>query len=259
MFPEIILSESIVIPTYIVFLSLLYCFLVFYTFKRAEKLKRPVKTALDLGFIIMVAGFIGGRMLHVLFEAPFYYQEDWLRVFYFWQGGFVFYGGFLTAFAACLLYLFFQSKKNLRHKLSYLQWADFYAPIIALGYGLGRISCFLAGCCYGSACDFPWAVNFPWDLNGLARHPVQLYMTAWELLLFAFLLFTEKKKNPVGQLFFTWLFFHAIGRLIMEYFRDDFRGNLILSMSLSSWISWALILGSIVFLKFRPKPRVKSK
>lgn len=239
MFPEIHLGESLALPTYLVYLSLLYCFLIFYVFKRAEKLKKSAKTALDLALIMMVAGFIGGRLLHVLFEAPMYYQENWMRLVYFWEGGFVFFGGFLGAFAFCLLYVFITHKKTF--KKTSLQWMDFYAPVIALGYGLGRISCFLAGCCYGTFCDLPWAVN--------TRHPVQLYMTAWELIVFALLIFIERnKKWTIGKLFFFWLICHGLGRLVAEQFRDDFRGSYLLSLSLSSWISLGLILaGAISF------------
>lgn len=244
MFPDIHLSESLSIPTYLVYLSVLYCFLIFYVHHRARKFKRPAKVTLDLAFIIMVMGFIGGRLLHVFFEAHFYYNEDWMRVLYFWQGGFVFYGGFLTALISCLLYL---------RGRDWLRWADFYAPVIALGYGLGRISCFLAGCCYGKSCDLPWAVVFPWDFHAIARHPVQLYMTGWELLVFADLIWLERRNKKPGKVFFTWLFLHGLGRLVFEQFRDDFRGEFIASLSLSTWISVSFIILAVIGLLTGPR------
>ncbi len=238
MYPEIHLGDGLTLPTYLVYLSLLYCFLIFYVFKRAQKLRKPTKIALDLALIIMVAGFLGGRLLHVFFEAPMYYKENWMRLLYFWEGGFVFFGGFLAALASCLLYVFITHKKTF--KKTSLQWMDFYAPIIALGYGLGRVSCFLAGCCYGTACDLPWAIS--------SRHPVQLYMVAWELLVFTVLILLERtKKLAPGNLFFFWLICHGIGRLVAEQFRDDFRGNFFVSLSLSSWISLAFILTGFFF------------
>jgi len=238
MFPEIKLSDSIVIPTYLLYLSLLYTFLVFYVARRTEKLQVDPKHAFNIALILMLAGFVGGRLLHVFFELPQYYAEDWTRVFRVWEGGFVFFGGFICAVLGAL---FYTQKK----KISFLKWADFYAPVGALGYGLGRISCFLAGCCYGRSCDMPWAITFGWDTKMIPRHPTQLYAVIWELVLYAILIFLERRRTfhqSKGLLFFFWLNFHGVGRLMMEYFREDFRGDLIAGQTISTWVSLALIL-----------------
>lgn len=244
MYPEIRFSETFVLPTYILTISLLYCFLIFFTYRRALKQSQPLSVALDLTLILMVCGFIGGRALHVLYEMPSYYFQDWTRIFRFWEGGFVFYGGFLAALLGCWFYLS-------RKKLSFLKWADFFAPVLALGYGLGRISCFLAGCCYGRFCSAPWAVRLAWDPQQMPRHPVQLYVVIWELSVFAFLLWLEKKKLRSGEVFLSWLLFHSLGRLMMEFFRDDFRGHFILGLSISTWLSLILFSASLGLLYVR--------
>ncbi len=238
MFPEIKLSDSIVIPTYLLYLSLLYSFLVIYVSRRVAYLDKSQKDAFNFALIAMVAGFIGARMLHVVFELPAYYREDWTRVLRIWEGGFVFYGGFLFSMAAAIIY-------SWRQKISFLEWADFYAPVAALGYGLGRISCFLAGCCYGRYCEMPWAIKYSWDQQQVWRHPTQLYAVFWELGLYAILISFERKMifhRTRGGLFFFWLIFHGVGRLMMEYYRDDFRGDLIAGQTISSWLSFGLIL-----------------
>lgn len=246
MFPEIFISNEIVIPTYLAYLSLLYCLLIYLVYRKAIHQLRPVQTALDLAFIMMVAGFIGGRSLHVIFEAPIYYQEDWLRVFYFWQGGFVYYGGFFLAIFCAAIYLLIPKKKKGYRPYSFLDWADFFTPIISLGYALGRISCFLAGCCHGLPCDLPWAVVFPWDQNLTPRHPVQLYMVFLEFgILATLLLISRISRLKTGSLFYLWLGLHGLARLATEQFRDDFRGNLILNLSLGTWISFVLIVVAI--------------
>lgn len=245
MFPEIRISDTISLPTYIPYLSLLYCFLVYFVFRRANKLNRSVKIAMDLGLIMMIAGFVGGRLVHAFYEMPEYYLEDLSRLFKFWEGGFVFYGGFITAFICCLIYV----KKT---KISFFEWADFYAPVVALGYGLGRIGCFLSGCCYGAACELPWGVRFSWDYHQVLRHPTQLYAVIWELAVFALLLQLPKVFRLFqrqGLVFATWLFLHGCGRLVMESFRDDFRGDLIVGLSISTWVSFVLILvGVFIFV-----------
>jgi phosphatidylglycerol:prolipoprotein diacylglycerol transferase len=253
MFPEIQLSDSISIPTYLLFLSLLYCFLIFYVYRRAESRSDDLKIALDLALILMVAGFLGGRLLHVFYEAPQYYALDWTRVFQFWQGGFVFYGGFLLAIVACLVYVHYK-------KVSFIHWADFFAPVMALGYGLGRISCFLAGCCYGRACDMPWALQFPWDPERIWRHPTQIYAAVWELGVFGILILMEKRRFHVtrpGEIFFFWVFMHGIGRLVMEYYRDDFRGSLIAGMTISTWISLSLMSFAGCYLAFHSQRKIQ--
>ena len=236
MFPEIRISDSITLPTYLVYLSLLYCFLVFFVVRRAEAQDKEVRTALDLGLILMVAGFVGGRLLHILFENPEYYMEDLSRVYKFWEGGFVYFGGFLLGLAGCAFYVW---KKQLR----FLEWADFYAPVIALGYGLGRVSCYLAGCCYGRYCSLPWATQFPWDSRQVPRHPTQLYAVIWELAVFALLISLPKiRRFKAGFVFSLWLMLHGMGRLMMEYYRDDFRGQDLWGLSISSWVSIGIIL-----------------
>lgn len=253
MFPDIRLSDSIVLPTYLLFLSLLYCFLILYVFRRAEARGENSRIALDFSLILMLAGFIVGRIFHVLYEAPQYYWPDWTRIFQFWQGGFVFYGGFLTAFITCWLYSY-------RQKLPFLAWADFFAPVFALGYGLGRISCFLAGCCYGRACRMPWGVKFPWDAQQIQRHPTQLYAVGWELAVYGVLIVLEKRnlnERRPGGIFFQWVFLHSIGRLLMEYFRDDFRGSSLCGLSISSWVSLILMCVASCWLTFRSQKKLR--
>jgi phosphatidylglycerol:prolipoprotein diacylglycerol transferase len=218
---------------YIAYLSLLYSFLILYSVKKAKWENRDLKITLDLDLILMIFGFVGARLMHVFFENPEHYVQNWWQVFAIWQGGFVFYGGALLAAGASFLYLLYK-------KQPILDWLDFFAPIIALGYGLGRISCWIAGCCYGKYCDLPWAIE--------GRHPTQIYATVWELVVFAILVFFRKKLRTAGVLFSIWLCLHSIGRMLMESFRDDFRGDLIFGMSISSFISLVLFSASVTML-----------
>ncbi len=61
--------------------------------------------------------------------------------------------------------------------------------------------------------------------------------------------------NP-GSIFYLWMILHSVGRLLMESFREDFRGPS-LGLSISSWISGALIILGLILL-FGRKPTRRS-
>lgn len=252
MHPFLHLTGTFFVPTYLLVISFTYCLSLIWADRRAARFNRSRALTLDIALMIMIGGFLGARLFHVLYEAPEVYFENPVRIFKFWEGGFVFYGGFLGALLTSSIFL--KIKKE-----SFWQWADFYAPILALGYALGRIGCFMNGCCYGETCDLPWAVEF--HTPGLPigpRHPTQLYATFFELVTLTILLFTEKtkwlKQKRFGTLFCLWLALHAIGRLVMEAFRDDFRGPEF-GLSISSWLSLTLLTIALAILVTKPQPK----
>lgn len=252
MFPEIHLGSLGTIPTYLLYLSLLYTGLVFYAAERAHTRHKDTRDALEVALMIMLGGFIGGRLFHVLYEMPDFYFKQPEYILYFWNGGFVFFGGMIGS-------LLFAGVYCRLKKVSFLEWGDFFAPLIALGYGLGRGSCVLAGCCYGKFCALPWAITLSWDPQKLPRHPTQFYAIIWELLTFALLIFLERRREPNseeeeaarGNIFFVWMLLHSIGRLIMERYRDDFRGAEYGGFSISSWISLALFAVAVASLSYK--------
>jgi phosphatidylglycerol:prolipoprotein diacylglycerol transferase len=71
------------------------------------------------------------------------------------QGGLVVYGSVIGAGLGLMIFC-------RRHRLSPLALCDLIAPSLVLGLALGRVGCFLNGCCYGGVCELPWAVQFPW-------------------------------------------------------------------------------------------------
>lgn len=251
--PTLNFGGGLVLPIYPLFMSLLFTGLVFYVNKRSFKRDHSAATALDLFIWVVVGGTIGARVFHVLYEEPAYYLQNPLHVFYFWQGGFVFYGAVIAGFFAGWL--------NLKiKKQSFPLWLDFFTPVVSLGYAVGRWACFLAGCCYGRICDLPWAISMRQvDLQRnsvieVHRHPTQLYASLLEFsLLYAVLYFEKKRtfKKP-GHLFFFWLGVHSLCRVFVELFRDDDRGAMIGPLSISMFLSFIFAAVSFVVL-FRKK------
>ena len=241
------------IPTYYFVISLTCCLCILWFYRRCHFFGLSQKRGMDISLILLISGFIGARLVHILFENPSYYLSHPMEVFYFWQGGFVFYGGALLAYLSVFIFI-----KKL--KLKFWAWHDVLAPVLALGYALGRLACFFVGCCYGKICELSWA--FPlkqMDVHSgkvevLLRHPTPLYATGLELFTLLFLLWFETKKTKPGQIFLIWVFFHSINRLIMEVFRDDPRGPQPYGISLSMAVSFILLLISIFLIQFL-KPR----
>src|SRR6185436_13266476 len=77
-----------------------------------------------------------------------------LAAFRFWEGGLIFYGGGIAAGGV-------SARFCKREGWSCWKLGDLAAPTLAIGHGIGRLGCTLAGCCFGAACRAPWGVAFP--------------------------------------------------------------------------------------------------
>src|SRR5207302_11230898 len=116
---------------------------------------------INIALIALLTGVIGARASHVLENLSQYTRSDRSFTQNLWDmvnvrsGGLTYYGGFLLAFPACVAYGWYK-KVPLRTGM------DIMAPCILVGLGIGRIGCFLHGCCYGAECTLPWAVRFPY-------------------------------------------------------------------------------------------------
>jgi phosphatidylglycerol:prolipoprotein diacylglycerol transferase len=162
----------------------------------------------DLGFYIILGAIIGARVLYVLIN-PAYFWNNPLEILMFWKGGLVFSGG-------------------VKKEDPWL-WMDVLAPGIGLGEAVGRIGCLAAGCCYGAVCDLPWAITF-FDPESLAPlhvplHPTQLYHTLAGLACFAATLALKSRTRNTGQLMGIFLALFGSFRFIIELFRADYRGD----------------------------------
>jgi len=240
---------------------------------------------LDLGLILIVAGILGARVLHVVADgywdkyknmcvAPLLVEgqrmpggakctsdadcaeadkgdvchpekgtchaHDCLRVFKFWYGGLVYYGGLALAIPVGIWFV-------RRRRMPLWKVGDLAGYGIPLGLVFGRMGCFLSGCCWGEACgdgggttcmSFPKG-SPPWDhhisegligrgaLESLPVYPTQLWEAVGCLAIFLYLyLWRRARKRFDGQLFFTFLMHYAVLRFVIEFWRDDPRGAL---------------------------------
>jgi phosphatidylglycerol---prolipoprotein diacylglyceryl transferase len=199
----------------------------------------------DIFFVILVSALIGARLLYVLINFNSY-QNNLIGIFQIWNGGLVFFGGFLAAVTASAIYI---RKKNLKIWIT----ADIIAPGIAIGHAIGRIGCLFAGCCYGKTCDLPFAIKFT-NSQSLAPldvylHPTQIYSMISNLILFFTLLWLQKRKKFHGMVFLIYIMLYSLFRSIIEFFRGDFRGDFIFDfISMSQGIGFMVFFVALVLL-----------
>lgn len=144
------------IPVYGFGLMLFLAFMIcpWVAARRAAKDGVPKEVIHDLALWLFLGGIIGARLNYLFVEGlPL---SHFPRI---WDGGLVFYGSFLGGFLAFLLAHRFLLRK---YDISLWRLADYLAPALVLGLCLGRLGCFLNGCCYGNVATASCpAVQFP--------------------------------------------------------------------------------------------------
>ncbi|MCL4470278.1 MAG: prolipoprotein diacylglyceryl transferase [Sulfuricella sp.] len=202
----------------------------------------------DLLFYGVLGVVLGGRLGYVLFYQPAHFLAHPLEIFSVWQGGMAFHGGFLGVLVAMALF----ARKT---RKSWLTVTDFIAPLVPLGLAAGRIGNFINGELWGRPSDVPWAVIFP-QVDGVARHPSQLYQFALEgLALFALLWLFSRKPRPSGAVSGLFLTGYGFFRFMVEFTRepDSFLGLLALGLSMGQWLSLPMIVagGAMIVWAYR--------
>jgi phosphatidylglycerol---prolipoprotein diacylglyceryl transferase len=159
----------------------------------AKRIGHDPDVVVDLGLAMLLAGAVGGRLMHVIADGYFWdyvhlctdpSKVDWQITFAectspryegvwdaakqvchptatdcwawakFWGGGFAYYGGFIVASTVGWFLL-------KRDRFPFWKAADMAGMVVPIGLGFGRIGCLLAGCCFGSPTKLPWALSFP--------------------------------------------------------------------------------------------------
>jgi phosphatidylglycerol:prolipoprotein diacylglycerol transferase len=144
---------------------------------RAKRMGVSTEVILSLAFWLFVAGIVGGRMFYVVQNwdqivdgGPAYAESlepgdplptlstritrTVVAMISVNNGGLVVYGALIGGGLSLIAFVY-------RYRIPGLALADLIAPSVVLGMALGRIGCFLNGCCFGDVCDLPWAVTFP--------------------------------------------------------------------------------------------------
>ena len=167
----------------------------------------------DLLFYGFLGVILGGRIGYVLFYNFDLFLADPTYLFKIWTGVMSFHGGLIGVITAMIWF----AHKTQRH---FFTVADFVAPLIPFGLGVGRIGNFMNGELWGRVTDVPWAIIFP-EAGPEPRHPSQLYQFALEgVVLFIILNLFWRKHPPRGAISGMFLLFYGLFRFLVEFVRQ---------------------------------------
>lgn len=171
-------------------------------------------------YLSTIVGFIGAKLLDILTNWGSYQTVGQMLAF--WNGGASSLGAFLAILAVMPFYTYKQG-------IPVLQLAGLTAIYAPLTQAIGRIGCFLAGCCYGAETTSWLAVTYtnPESMAPLAvpLHPTQLYSALILLIIFGILKLLDYKdqqqlKNP--QIFVgVYLLLSSLERFAIDFLRND--------------------------------------
>ncbi len=256
MHPILIKLGGLTIYTYGFFLALAFSITIVFSRHRAQKAGEDPEQVMDLFFYIIVSGIIGARLFYVA-TTPKVFLADPIEIFKIWNGGLVFFGGFIGAMLTSLVYM----KKK---KMNAWKILDIAGPTLALGHSVARLGCFFAGCCYGKECHLPWAVTFNNQHSlapiGIALHPTQIYSSINLFIIFCLLMVISRYKKFDGQLFWIYILLYGLTRSIVETLRGDPRGNFVFDIfSIAQTIGLVMSFTAIFMLVFLSKREIPAK
>ncbi|HHQ4570629.1 MULTISPECIES: prolipoprotein diacylglyceryl transferase [Aeromonas] len=197
----------------------------------------------DLLFYGFLGVILGGRVGYVLFYNFDLFLADPTYLFKIWTGGMSFHGGLIGVITAMIWF----AHKTKRH---FFTVADFVAPLIPFGLGVGRIGNFLNGELWGRITDVPWAIIFP-EAGPEPRHPSQLYQFALEgVVLFIILNLFWRKNPPRGAISGMFLLFYGLFRFLVEFVRqpDSQLGLYFQEISMGQILSTPMIIAGALMI-----------
>ena len=190
----------------------------------------------NLSFIILISGILGARIFYVVLNLDYFLNHP-LEIVMFSRGGLVWFGGLILGGLSGIVYLKYKGQEI--YKIF-----DLAIPYVVLAHGIGRIGCFLNGCCFGKE-------NLQFGLNvaslGVTLIPTQLYSSLALLGIFMILRIRQRRGYSRGEIFYLYLFLYCLWRFFIEFFRGDSK-IFIYHLTVFQIISIILFILSLVML-----------
>ncbi|MEW5947509.1 MAG: prolipoprotein diacylglyceryl transferase [bacterium] len=199
------------VHSYGVMLAVAFLAAILWSRREMSRAGLPPDWVFDAAVYVIAASILGGRLVYVLLDFGSYAAKPG-EILQVQLGGLSIHGGIAGGVAAVAWFC-------RRKKVGMLRFGEPLLPGLALGTALGRIGCFMNGCCYGSPSRAPWAVVLPELGDGAARHPAQLYASGLNLLLFFALLFLWRFRRREGDMLSFYMMGYGAVRFAVEFFR----------------------------------------
>jgi len=236
MHPVLFTIGSITIYSYGVMLAVAVLVCTYFLSVDAKRYHISQETAYDLVFWCLLWGIIGARIFYVFIEWS-YFSINLLEIPMLQKGGLAWQGGFLGGVLAGVWFA-------RRRKLSLRPLLDLVAPYIALGQSIGRIGCFLNGCCYGK--PIAWGIYFP--THHARLYPTQLFEFVALFIIFLILKKAQGKPHQAGFIFVYYLWLAAIERFIVEFYRAD-HVTFWLNFSLAQYVALGVFAVGLILMR----------
>ncbi len=199
--------------------------------------------------VVAIAAFIGamlGAKLPFLFELGW---EGLLQGNVWFTDGKTILGGIFGGYLAVEL-------AKYRFGIT-TQTGDAFAIPVAMAVIIGRIGCFIAGCCYGTPTTLPWGVFFARanDSPALLRHPTQLYEMVFHFVALLLLWVAEQHRWLTGNRLKAYLIGYLVYRFITEWIRPE--AKVLLALTAYQWACLVLIM-VLIGLWVRDSRRLQS-
>lgn len=251
MHPILFSIGDFVVPAYGVILVAVFLLCNWLLKKEAVHAGLDPQKVSDAAIGGLLFGLLGAKLMLILVDLPDYLADPRALLGTLRSAG-VIYGGQIGG----ALGAFYMIR---RRKLPLWTSIDLMTPFLALGIGLGRLSCLMAGCCYGIPYDGPLALVFPEHPycdapSGLGLFPIQVVSLVNGVGLFFFLRFVLRRRRFGGQVFALFMITYGLTRGTIEFFRSDsVRGLWFGDMISTSQIMAILgiVAGSILYLKMK--------
>jgi len=257
--PDILQLGPIHLRWYGLMLGIAFILCLELSYRRARKYGFPQELVAAIAFWGLLSGLLGARIGYILshtHEFSLSKPWEWIAI---WQGGQTFFGGL----AGGLLGLTVVVHLN---RAGWWKMADFMAPVMALGHAVGRIGCFMRGCCYGKVTEAWCAIRFPAHIDrdgylvgsdvymdhlasgridpaaqwSLPVHPTQLYSVAALLVISAILWRLYDRRSFDGMVSASYLILYGVWRFAIEFLRAEPR--VLFGLTVWQWTSIGMVI-----------------
>ena len=223
----------------------------------------------DIALWAVPFGLIGGRLYHLMTDWRTYFGEGGAGIgaaLQIWEGGLGIWGaialGGVGAWIACR-----------RRGIPLPAFGDAVAPGVVLAQAIGRLGNYFNQELYGRETTVPWGMEVFYrrdssgvvdvhSLDGISTgqvaavvHPTFLYELLWNVLVFFFLIWADRKfRLGHGRLFALYVAAYSVGRFGVELMRDD-TATLIAGIRVNVFTATFVFIGAVVYILLAPKGR----